>query len=633
MPQNRLLRSRSDKAGETSTRPSIFHQSKSQRLPAKTPRSIDQFLLSPSQQPAKTFRWSFGTRNSNQTSVYYDKDDGEKAESKEKKRGKKPAHVDLNKDINKTPSPKAKKDELNRDILTTTTRSHKKSRKTVEKTQSDSNLQPTAAKTDSTPQTQERYIPVGGSRSPARVDFAGRIIHSEGSSKSSRRREKKNKNSGSKSSKKQGRSSFSSQLRTELLLASEQLSSSNLMNDNDDNNDNDKPPSERLSVAIFQSDTERKNIHQVLDDLEHFEIKLSRDHTVLELGKRSLEFQMDQELSKSKTLELQFQELEKTMKRLEENLDGKMDELVNKEVLEAENEVLLLSKLRRQEVTLVHLQIQDYHQKNSTKRAAPLPAEIKVSSSAEQAQFHGKSGAQLQGEILQANAKLTAKRALIVQQAAERDHYREELKKLELSSDGSMIPKLKERIAILEKGKRVFMVEISRLKEEQKKAMSQHSHFSVFSIPETHSIDDSILSSDDDDDDDDDDIEFASGLKEEQKKTMSQHSHLSALSIPETHSIDDPISSTDDDDDDDDDNEFASEAVEAKEEPSDDHPNPTTTSGGGIASWSAWLFGSAPPPPIPQESSKEVDKEEPSSTALSEADKQSDRLIHIGSVI
>lgn len=466
---------------------------------------------------------------------------------------------------------------------------------------------------------QKKHIPVGRSRSPVRIDFAGRIIDSEGSPHKASRRtgeKKSKKTTPTKSSKQQrhrkARTSFSSQLRTELLQASQQLSFSNILG--------------RLSsFAARQSETDRNSIHKALDDLQHFEANVSRDHTLLELKKRGLEFQMDQEVSKRQKLELQFQELEEKMRRLEQRVPIEIEEGMSREVLEAENEVLL-SKIHRQEETLANLQIEDYHKKHEKKPPAP-PALIQVSSS-ELGQIQSISKAQIQGGILQANAKLAAKEALFVQQAAEEERYREELKKL---GSASGVPELKEQIALLEKEKFDFMDQIRKIRESQKTmtqhssaraglTMSQHSHFS---IPETRPIEDRISS-------DDDEGEFAWGQNEggspRKSLDMSYSSHMST-----TPSIDKdkPISNEKNEECQlvpkmEDDN-LCAEAKEANEQTPDE--STPASDGGGIASWSSWLFGYTPPPQEQESSKQEGRTEEPIAAApISQADKELDRL-------
>jgi len=202
----------------------------------------------------------------------------------------------------------------------------------------------------------------------------------------------------------------------------------------------------------------RKNVYEVLEEIERFEIELMKGHSGEKEGTESIK--AEGQVQRTKQIKAVLHALQDAFHGLETQLDdedpdhplGSMH--TRREVLEAENEVLRI-RLQQQEEAL------KVYQKEKTESECCEEEEGKpVSSDGDP------SVDEMRAELQEMRALLAEKDKANAEQALRCNEMQEKIEQLQNQAwSGHEVPILHKRIWELEKEKSNFMLEISRLKQ------------------------------------------------------------------------------------------------------------------------------------------------------------------------
>lgn len=219
---------------------------------------------------------------------------------------------------------------------------------------------------------------------------------------------------------------------------------------------------------------EKQRVSVLLDELEDYERKLSQEHSVLELERESLEFELDKQMAENQQLEQSVHEMQSKIEELETALQSQQEE----EALRIENE-MLRQRLERQEAALMNMNLS--YSKESVDGLDDLSSPVSNDASESSPQ---KPSAKHQGDLLQANAKVAEKDAQLLKQAKEIQALKREIEDYQ---DENGTRKMKSYIDGLEQEKKYFISEIERLKKQRtsfgfgRNSASNHSAMSSIS--------------------------------------------------------------------------------------------------------------------------------------------------------
>ena len=157
------------------------------------------------------------------------------------------------------------------------------------------------------------------------------------------------------------------------------------------------------STHIRSLKVEKEKVDALLKELEEYEHSLAREHTVLELEKESLEFQLDQKQAKIQELREEITSMEERIKDFEESAAAaKTKEEQKMANLQTQNEILR-QRLERQEAALMNLHSEKLNNVTPEK-SLHLRASHLMPGDGDPQAIH-----RLRGDLLQANAKLGEK--------------------------------------------------------------------------------------------------------------------------------------------------------------------------------------------------------------------------------
>mmetsp|Transcript_27247 Transcript_27247/g.66134 ORF Transcript_27247/g.66134 Transcript_27247/m.66134 type:complete len:876 (-) Transcript_27247:26-2653(-) len=210
-------------------------------------------------------------------------------------------------------------------------------------------------------------------------------------------------------------------------------------------------------------DKEKKRVSTLLDELEAYEKELSQEHTVLELERESLEYELNKQTDKNQELEAAIEEMKAKIEELESALKNQEDD----QMLLVENEILK-KRLDQKESAMLNMSMHSMNPRSNDSMANrshdSSDSHLSLDSVDEESEDEGyeKPSAKLQGDLLQARAKLTEKDRTIKAQAEEIRILQNEC---EDYKDDDAREKMKSYIEGLEKEKKFFLAEITKLKE------------------------------------------------------------------------------------------------------------------------------------------------------------------------
>ncbi|KAL3939403.1 MAG: hypothetical protein SGBAC_005871 [Bacillariaceae sp.] len=214
-------------------------------------------------------------------------------------------------------------------------------------------------------------------------------------------------------------------------------------------------------------DDEKKRVATLLDELETYEKELSQEHAVLQLERESLEFALDKQTDKNQELETSVGEMKARIEELESALKSQEDD----QMLLVEN-TILKNRLEQKEqsamlgMTTMHsMHSSGYFSIDKEEEDSSMQRSMHTDGGSDEG--YVKPSAKLQGELLQTRAKLAEKDRTIQAQAEEIKSLRREC---EDYKDDEAREKMKSYIEGLEKEKKFFIAEISKLKEANEKA-------------------------------------------------------------------------------------------------------------------------------------------------------------------